>query len=264
MATKTKKPTTTRLGFVIDESGSMQAAYETVPAGYNEFVATLQREAPDASQVYGSLAFFDSHGDEPKVRFKREQVALAEMPELAVGEYVPRGMTPLNDAVSAMIKHLAKAQRKGEQVMLVIMTDGQENASETHTRDLQRLVQAREADGWEFIYLGANVDSFKEARKLGMSGKRGSTYAFASSAGGTGQAMKRAASLGSTYTTSGARGMAAAAAATPDHIAEDPEEFKQQQEEFEKARKEFEDKQTSEVRAKASEAATGLLGGEEE
>ena len=261
MATNGK---TTRLGFVIDESGSMRGNEQAVVDGYNEFVGTLRREAPDASRVYGSLAFFDTHRSRPKVRFKREAVALAEMPELGGGDYTPLGYTPLNDAIVDMLEHLGSTVRKQDQVMVVIMTDGQENDSTTTTERVRELVAAREADGWEFIYLGANVDAFAEAQNLGMSAKPGSTYSFASSPVGTANTMKRAASLGSTYTTSGATGMMAAAAATPDSVAEDPEEFKAQQEAFEKARQEHEAKQSEQARTEASTAARRALGLEED
>lgn len=271
-ATKTKKAKkksatkTTRLGFVIDESGSMGGTERSVTEGYNEFVSTLQDEAPDPELVFGSLAFFDAHGNDPKVRFKREQVALSEMPELALTDYRPRGLTPLNDAISEMIEHLGKAAGGDEQVMLVIVTDGHENKSETSTDDLRKLVMAREKDGWEFIYLGANVDAFAESQKIGMSGKAGSYAGFTSSPVGTSNTMKRSGTLASSYARGGASGLAATQDVTPDVVPEDPAAFAAQEAEIKKAREEFEKSQaeaqtkaTEQTKTAASEAAKGVF-----
>lgn len=271
---------TTRIGFIIDESGSMQGTERSVIDGYNEFVATLVKEAPDVSKVFGTLGFFDFNPPDPNIRYKRENVAFGQMPELAHsvdehgranGDYRPRGLTPLNDAVAGMIGKLDEGSVEGDQIMLVIVTDGGENSSkDIDSESLRKLVTAREEAGWEFIYLGANVDAFSEAQKLGMSGKKGSFAGFKASSAGTANTMRRAGTQASTYASAGGQGLMATMDATPDFVEEDPVAAAAQEDAIKKAREEHlrqqeeaQAKASDKTKADAAEAASSLFRKEE-
>lgn len=262
MTSAPTKTVTVHIGFVLDESGSMNGNQQAVTVGFNEFVGSLKQEQTE-DQVRVFMAKFDLHGNEDRVREVFRDTPLAEVRPLVVPsaennwlspDYQPRGMTPLNDAVAMGITRLGEALAEGDRGLLVIFTDGQENASELSTEALRHLVQKTEADGRiEFIYIGANVDAFAESQKMGMSGKAGQSVNFRSTPVGTANAMKTAANRGVAY-TSDAGTYAATAGSTPLNVAEDPEEFKRQQEAMQKAREEAE-KARAERQQEAAEQA---------
>lgn len=275
-AKKKTETKTTRIGFVIDESGSMQGNEQSVIDGYNEFVATLVKEAPDAAKVFGTLAFFDYNPPDPNVRFKRDNVVFGQMPELAhrvddygraIGDYRPRGLTPLNDAIAEMIGKLDEAAGEDDQVMLVIVTDGGENASkDIDLAGLRVLAEGREAAGWEFIYLGANVDSFSQARKIGLSGKAGQHANFVASPRGTANTMKRAGAQGAVYAASGSSGLMATSSVTPDSVSEDPivaaaqdQQIKDAHEQYMRDQEEAQAEASKKTKADAAKAASGVF-----
>lgn len=185
------------IGFLIDESGSMITNREAVVAGYNEFVSSLREDAA-RKDVRATLAFFDSAIDEPavRVRFRGEQ--LAELPALELGDYNPRGGTPLNDAVLEAIELIAGRAKQGERAMLVIMTDGYENASRASSQEVRRAIEAREQEGWSFIYLGADHDSWAQSSAIGL-GNAAASFAVTGSAQGYRSSMASAAKAASLY-----------------------------------------------------------------
>lgn len=240
MATATKaKPKkapskTVRLGFVIDESGSMGHLAHSIVAGYNEFVGTLQAE-PNAKNVHATCGFFDTVDYEPTTRFKYTNVPLTEVQPLGTSDYNPRGGTPLYDAFAEVIGKVGQDAEDGERVMIVVMTDGMNNSSrETDLETLRKLVREREADGWEFIFMGANIDSYSASMNLGMSGAVGTYSNFAASAAGASNAMKVAGMRSAGYMAEddvlARAAYKGSSHATPTTTSPDPEEFKRQQE----------------------------------
>ncbi len=131
---------------------------------------------------------FDLHGGEPPVRNRFKAIPIEEVAPLGPGDYAPRGMTPLNDAVVKTIRSIGGAIKKGDRAMLVILTDGLENASETSTDELRKLILAKEKAGWEFIYLGANQDTWAESEKIGLA-QEGKSLAWNATQVGTADAM---------------------------------------------------------------------------
>lgn len=256
-------PKTTHIGFVIDESRSMLSNRAAVVAGYNEFITTMLKEGADGASTRCTVAFFDQYGDDERVRIKRDDVPLSELHELTIDDYSPRGNTPLNDAVSVMIGHLGKRMSEPDQAMLVILTDGQENRSEISTEDLRVLVRAKENAGWEFLYLGANVEAFAEVQNIGLSGKAGQYAGFTSSAQGTRNTMRRAAGQTASYATMDAAGYKAVASATPSQVAEDPAEFEEQERQLREAREKAKREASESLRSQASEAARKLQGSDD-
>jgi len=171
-----KRDETLHVSVLIDESGSMGGREDAVTAGFNGFLAELRDgEAQAKSRV--SLAMFDLSGSEPVTRVKVDNVPLDEVCDLVAADYNPRGATPLNDAVVASIRRLDKRVGKNGRAILVVLTDGLENASETTSADVRKLIVDKERAGWEFIYLGANQDSWAESQKVAMA-KQGGSFDF--------------------------------------------------------------------------------------
>jgi hypothetical protein len=105
-----------------------------------------------------------------------EGVRIDEVEALDSETYVPRGSTALLDAIMRGIGLLA--ERDAEQRVLVVMTDGHENASSEVTRDeVLAEIEKRRGEGWQFVFLGADERSFDEARGLGFAGPKVATYA---------------------------------------------------------------------------------------
>ena len=186
MAKQTKD--TLHVGLLIDESGSMGPMHGAVIGGTNEFVAKLAADQ-NGTKVLATLGMFDLHGNDPVVRVKFEGIPVAEVGTLGPDDYAPRGATPLNDAVASTIWAMDKRVKKGHRAMLVILTDGLENSSKTSTRDLRKLILAREKRGWEFIYLGANQDAWAESDRIGIVA-RGKKFDYEASPAGTRAALR--------------------------------------------------------------------------
>lgn len=98
-------------------------------------------------------------------------------------------MTPLNDAVATTIRAVRKRAYKSDRVMIVVLTDGLENASETTTEELRNLILEQEKHGWEFVYLGANQDTWSATEGLGIS-QRGKHFAWEATRAGVDAALK--------------------------------------------------------------------------
>lgn len=119
-------------------------------------------------------------------------IPLEEVATLADGAYRPRGATPLNDAVVATIRAIDARAARDDRVMLVVLTDGLENASETPSRTVRDLIAEREAAGWEFIYLGANQDSWADSEQIDVAA-RGRKFDFLATPEGTAAALHHSA-----------------------------------------------------------------------
>ncbi len=159
---------------LMDESGSMSGLEEAVTTGCNEFIYSFA-EDPDA-KIW--LAWFDHSPGQERTRFKVRGEVAADVKQLAPGDYSPRGATPLNDAIADTVAALDATVNKDENVFLVIITDGYENASEHSTESIRRLLSAREESGWGIVFLGANQNAAETAAEFGMV-KPGQAFNFA-------------------------------------------------------------------------------------
>jgi uncharacterized protein YegL len=163
----------TLICLILDRSGSMSGRESDVINGANGFI-DKQKALPDPASI--ALVRFDSEGIE---RF-RAMAPLAECAPITEEDYQPRGGTPLLDAVGQTILALEGDWRREqpERAIVVIVTDGLENASREYTKaKVKELIEARQASGkWAFIYLGANVDAFAEGGALGIAAANTAGY----------------------------------------------------------------------------------------
>ena len=162
-----RNPELTELVFVLDRSGSMSGMERAVIDGFNRLLEK-QRRAPGRALV--SVELFNERFE---VVYDREDIVRVE--PMSPACYRVGGCTALLDAVGRAIRHIARRQwatrpedRHGH-TLFVINTDGLENASREYTRaDIRGLVHEQERYGWEFMFLGANIDSYAEAGHLGI------------------------------------------------------------------------------------------------
>lgn len=149
---------------VLDRSGSMESCRDSTIGAVNEYVNGLAMEADMSARV--SLTLFDTD----HIDLIHDNLKAKEFPKLSRESFVPRGGTPLNDAIGKTVAAIdASTRREGESVVLVVVTDGFENASTEYTKDaVKALLDGRQKDkNWLVIYLGANQDAFAEGAARG-------------------------------------------------------------------------------------------------
>lgn len=164
--------------FVLDRSGSMSAIRSDVIGGFNTFLA----EQRDSANCVMTLVQFDTQDPYEVVV---DALPVAEVQPLSQRNFVPRGGTPLYDAMGHAIANATirseqrvSAGQGAEDVLFVIFTDGMENSSREYDRQrLFGLIKKREDKGWTFVYLGANQDAYAEGGGAGYA--VGSTQAWA-------------------------------------------------------------------------------------
>ena len=170
------KKNLTELVMILDRSGSMCGLESDTIGGYNSMLRK-QREAD--GEVLVSTVLFD---DRSEVLYDR--VPLEKMPQMTREEYYVRGCTALLDAVGGAIHHIgnvhkyAREEDRPEKTIFVITTDGLENASREYTYDrVKKMVERqKEKYGWEFLFLGANIDAIETAGRFGISPDRAANY----------------------------------------------------------------------------------------
>lgn len=165
-------PTTTIIEFLLDETGSMCNARDATIGSFNEYINSQKRQD---GECFISLTMFDDRG----IRTQYTDVNVQDVQELTRDGYSPNGMTNLYDAVGSRIgalEHRSKGKPPASK-LIVIMTDGQDNCSKEFTsHSLKQLVSEREADGWTFVFLGANQDAWKVGQQFGMAKGNTMTY----------------------------------------------------------------------------------------
>lgn len=157
----------TEIVFILDRSGSMGGLEGDTIGGFNAMLEKNRRQEGDAVV---SVVLFDDRSD-----VICDRVGIREVKPLTEREYYVRGCTALLDAVGGAVRHISKVQKalpahhRAKSVMFVITTDGYENASRKYSyKKVKKLIEAKRKEGWEFVFIGANIDSAKEASHLGI------------------------------------------------------------------------------------------------
>jgi len=151
---------------LLDRSGSMQSIHAETVAGFNAFLAGQQINGADARLT---LVQFD---DQDVADTVIDDLPIRQVRPLRGRDFRPRGATPLLDATAQLVArakaHGEKPDAPAENVVMVTITDGLENASQEFSRtDVRNLVAQREAAGWTFVFLSAGLDAYSEARSFG-------------------------------------------------------------------------------------------------
>ncbi len=170
------KKNLTELVMILDRSGSMGGLESDTIGGYNSM---LKKQRDTEGEVLVSTVLFD---DRSEVLYDR--VPLSEMPQMTEKEYWVRGCTALLDAVGGAIRHIANVHKyareedRPEKTIFVITTDGMENASREYSYDRvkQMVEKQKEKYGWEFIFLGANIDAIETAGRFGIGADRAANF----------------------------------------------------------------------------------------
>lgn len=184
---------------ILDESGSMEAVRDATIDGFNEYINEL-KVSKGRKKINVTLNKFDRammNPNEPVVRSVFTETPVDEVPELTREAYVPRGSTPLYDAIGSTLADVK--ERKKDRVLFVIITDGYENSSSEYNRDkIRDMVKEREDRGnWTFVYLGANQDAFAVGNQFGM--KVGNTMNYSADQAGVKTMFRDVAMASSAY-----------------------------------------------------------------
>ena len=166
----------TELVFILDRSGSMSGLEKDTIGGFNSMI---EKQKQEDGQALVSTVLFDNESV-----VIHDRLPLDRVPPLTEEEYYTRGCTALLDAVGGAIHHIgnvhkyARKEDVPEKTLFIITTDGYENASRRYDYEkVRHMIQhEKEKYGWEFLFLGANIDAAAEAKRFGIDADRAVTY----------------------------------------------------------------------------------------
>jgi len=171
---------------VLDRSGSMGSLAGEVIQSFNEFIDE-QKKLPGKAIL--TLITFNH-----KAHVIHDKVKLSKVPYLTTKDFNPSGMTAIYDAVGTAIS----ANTDDKDVVMLIQTDGMENSSQEYTSSqLQSMIKEKTADDWEFLFMGANIDTITAGGDIGLSSDK--TMAFAASSVGIKAAYNSMSSVSADY-----------------------------------------------------------------
>lgn len=157
---------TSELVFILDRSGSMSGLEKDTIGGFNSLI---QKQRKEKGKCYVSCVLFD---DVQEVIYDR--VPLNEVKKMTQKQYYARGCTALLDAMGGAIHYIGNVHKYSKEeigkTLFIIITDGLENSSKkyTYVTIKQMVERQKEKYGWEFIFIGANMDVIQEANKFGI------------------------------------------------------------------------------------------------
>ena len=166
----------TEIVFILDKSGSMSGLEKDTIGGYNSF---LERQRKIDGEAFVSTLLFSDRSE-----VIHDRVPIEKVNPMTDEQYYVEGCTALLDAIGGAVHHIgnvhkyARDEDRPEKTVFVITTDGQENSSHEYTYDkIKKMIEhQQEKYGWEFLFLGANMDAISEASKLGIRQDRAVRY----------------------------------------------------------------------------------------
>lgn len=166
----------TELVFIIDRSGSMGGLESDTIGGFNSLIEKQKRQD---GKCFVTTVFFDN-----LIETIHDREELINIKNLTEDEYYVRGCTALIDAIGTSVKHIenihkyARDEDVPENTMFVIITDGMENASHQFSSgEVKKMIEThKEEDGWEFLFIGANIDAVETAKHFGINEERAVNY----------------------------------------------------------------------------------------
>lgn len=166
----------TEIVYILDRSGSMSGLESDTIGGFNSMI---EKQRNTGGKAYVSTVLFDD-----RTEVLHDRVSIEKIEKLNDKQYFVRGSTALLDAVGGAIHHIGNVHRyareedRPEKTIFVITTDGRENASYRYSYDqVQKMIKhEQEKYGWEFIFIGANIDAVAEAQRFGIRRDRAVRY----------------------------------------------------------------------------------------
>jgi uncharacterized protein YegL len=166
----------TEIVFILDRSGSMSGLEEDTIGGFNSM---LEKQRKEPGEAVVSTVLFDNYTE-----VIHDRVDITKVKKLTKKDYYVRGCTALLDAVGGAITHIGRIHKYArkedvpEKTLFIITTDGMENASRRYTyKKVRHMIERnKERFGWEFIFLGANIDAAAEAKRFGIDESMAANY----------------------------------------------------------------------------------------
>ena len=173
---KKVKNNVTELVFILDRSGSMAGLESDTIGGFNSLI---EKQRKQDGECYVSTVLFDNVSE-----VLHDRVKLSEIQKMTDEDYTVRGCTALIDAIGGAIKHIsnihkyARTEDVPEHTVFVITTDGMENASHIYSsKEVKKMIEKqKEKYGWEFLFIGANIDAVETAGRFGIGADRAVDY----------------------------------------------------------------------------------------
>ncbi len=170
------KKNLTELVFILDRSGSMAGLEGDTIGGFN---AMIEKQKKEPGEAFVSTILFDNVSE-----VLHDRVSLESVPKMTDRDYTVRGCTALIDAIGGAIKHIgnihkyARPEDVPEHTMFIITTDGMENASRRFSSDeVKKMIERQKSEfGWEFLFIGANIDAVQTAAQFGIGHDRAVNY----------------------------------------------------------------------------------------
>lgn len=166
----------TELVFILDRSGSMAGLESDTIGGFNSLI---KKQKAESGECYVSTVLFDNISE-----VLHDRVRLSAIPPMTEKDYCTRGCTALIDAIGGAIRHIrnihkyARPEDVPAHTMFVIITDGYENASRIYDSDTVKAMieEQKKEHGWEFLFIGANIDAVETAKNFGIDAERAVDY----------------------------------------------------------------------------------------
>ena len=165
----------TEIVFILDKSGSMAGLEADTIGGFN---AMIEKQRKLDGDTWVSTVLFDNESTVLHDRIKLDRV-----PKMTDRDYTVGGCTALLDAIGGAIHHIGNIHKYARpedipaKTMFVITTDGMENASRRYDYEkVRKMIEAQKERGWEFLFLGANIDAAAEAKRFGIDESHAANY----------------------------------------------------------------------------------------